>query len=88
MGLYHYFIPATTDYPVPTFAVGDRVRLKAEHLGPGVDPARWTGTVAIVPDSTQPIVSLGNHRLGDEVSVDLDDGGRGVAETSHWEAVK
>lgn len=87
MTIWQVAVPASGEFPVPTFAVGDRVRLKARRLGPNVDPALWTGTVVNVPDPKRALVILGGHRLGDEVTVDLDSGGRGVAETSHWEAI-
>lgn len=81
------YVPGSGEYPECPFELGDRVRLKAEYLGPGVDPAHWTGTVAQVPDSSREIVALGPHKLGAEMAVDLDGGGRGVGHYERWEAI-
>jgi hypothetical protein len=68
-----------------TLRVGERVRKK--NLPAGVDPALWTGTVASVPKPGAPLVRLGSHVLGNEVGVDLDGGGRGVADHDEWERI-
>lgn len=69
------------------FKIGDRVRMKLEHMRGGVEQQKlWTGVVASVPD-TGPVIKLGTHVLGNEMGVDLDGGGRGVADIDHWEAV-
>ena len=79
-------VPAREDLRKPhDFKVGDRVRMKKEHLGPGVDQALWTGTVARVPEG--PVVKLGPHTLGNELAVDMESGGRGVADVDKWERV-
>lgn len=83
--------PGLTAISVPTtgrtsdcdLKVGERVRKR--EMPAGVDPAYWTGTVASVPRAKAPIITLGGHTLGNEVGVDLDAGGRAVADWTEWE---
>lgn len=67
------------------FKIGDRVRHTAEHWNSKVDEKYQTGTVAMLPSG--PVVELGTHVIGNELSVDLDGGGRAVASVDWWEHV-
>lgn len=58
------------------WSLGDRVRSK-KH------PAH-VGSVAVLPSG--PVVQLAGHTLGNEMGVDLDGGGRAVADVDEWEA--
>jgi hypothetical protein len=87
--------PGLTAITVPTtgatsgcdLKVGERVRMRQEFRGPGVEAKFWTGTVASVPAANAPIIQLGGHPLGNEVGVDLDGGGRAVADYDRWERI-
>lgn len=79
-------VPPRPDLAKPhDFKVGERVRMKREHLNPNVDQALWTGTVRRLPEG--PVVKVGPHVLGNEMSVALDSGGVGVGDVDKWERV-
>jgi hypothetical protein len=84
-GLTAITVPTTGRTSDCDLKIGDRVRHKTPP--PGVDPALWTGTVAAVPRANAPLVQLGGHTIGNEVGVDLDGGGRAVADYDRWERI-
>jgi hypothetical protein len=57
------------------FKIGERVRMK--------DHPHNIGTVASLPRGS--VVQLGTHAIGNEMGVDLDAGGRAVANADRWE---
>lgn len=65
------------------FKFGDRVRHK--EIPNGADPKYWTGTVARLPQG--PVIQLGPHTLGNEMSVECDGGSLAVEDVNKWELV-
>lgn len=76
------------EMPSNTFKVGDRVQLKDEFRPPKADIGYWQGTVLTVPKADRPLLQLGPHKLGNEVSVKSDLGtGTFIADADRLEKI-
>jgi hypothetical protein len=86
MGLTRVVIPDTGErVQESAFAIGDRVRML--NVNPKVEAKYKEGTVSHVPSVGAPIITLGSHRLGEEVSVELDGGGVAVTTPGNLERI-